>query len=275
MAVLSLWGYEIPLAWLSHDEAEYLANLPRALPPVEWVWQEMDRIWLGCGLDNRLPLKDQPVTAFYSHPVWLMNGVFTQVDPVSVRHRSAITKYLAMADMHRIADFGGGFGSLAVSMAHAIPAAKVDIIEPYPTGVAIERIKQESQVSFWPDLDTRACYDAVVAQDVLEHVEDPVGLAANLAGAVRENGVVIFANCFHPFILCHLPSTFHLRHTFPQVMSALGLRYLGAVAGAGHAHVFRRCGPLSVERARFAERVSRLLGPALNLVGAAVARMRY
>lgn len=271
MATISVWGYEVPRDWLSHDEADYLLGLPHILPTVEWVWKEMDRVWQSYGLDNKLPLKTQPVAEFYSHPVWLMNGIFTQADPVSAGHRSAIAKYLAQTGMRNIADFGGGFGNLAVSIAHAIPDASIAIIEPYPTGVATGRIKQEPQVSFSSTLGSG--YDAVIAQDVLEHVEDPVGLATQLAEAVREGGAVIFANCFHPFIRCHLPSTFHLRHTFPQVMGALGLRHLGVVEGAEHAHVFGRGRSLSLGRARSAERISRLLGPELNFAAAVVSRI--
>lgn len=112
-------------------------------------------------------------------------------------------------------------------------------------------------------------YDAIVAQDVLEHVEDPVSLAAQLAGALREGGIAVFANCFHPLTQCHP------RHSFPRVMDgALGLRYLGVVEGAEHAQAFRRCSPLFIERARGAERISRILGPALNLVCTAMSRVK-
>lgn len=273
MAAISVWGYELPLAGLSQDETDYLAGLPRALPPVEWVWKEMDRVWQDCGLDNGQPLEAQAIGDFYSHPVWLMNGIFTQVDPISAGHRSSIARYLSQAGVRDIADFGGGFGSLALSIAHAVPDAKISIIEPYPSAAGIERIRQEPRVNFVADLGN-GHYDAIVAQDVLEHVEEPVSLAAQLAGALREGGIALFANCFHPLIQCHLPSTFHLRHSFPRVMGALGLHYLGVVEGAEHAQVFRRCGPLFIERARSAEALSRLLGPTLNFAGAAVSRVR-
>ena len=74
----------------------------------------------------------------------------------------------------------------------------------------------------------------------------------------------IFANCFYPVIQCHLPKTFHLRHTFPYVMKALGLRFVGSVDGAAHALVFERAAPLSLSNARRAETASRLIGPLLN-----------
>ena len=78
-------------------------------------------------------------------------------------------------------------------------------------------------------------FDIVVAQDVLEHVEQPVDLAMEIAGAVRPGGTVALANHFEPVIACHLPRTFHLLHTFRFVMRAFGLRYQGVIEGADHA----------------------------------------
>jgi len=91
---------------------------------------------------------------------------------------------------------------------------------------------------------------------------------------VHEGGIVVFANCFYPVIHCHLPSTFHLRHTFPIVMNALGLRYVGRVDGASHAQVFERTGRLDLGRARRAERISRILGPVLNLAYDTMSRVK-
>jgi hypothetical protein len=125
-----------------------------------------------------------------------------------------------------------------------------------------------------PELGDRQ-YDAIIAQDVLEHVEDPIRMASDIAGAVREGGKAVFANCFFPVIHSHLPSTFHLRHTFPLVMKALGLRYLGTVDGAAHAQVFERAGQLNLARARRVEAFSRLFGPLLNQVSAGLARIKH
>jgi 2-polyprenyl-6-hydroxyphenyl methylase/3-demethylubiquinone-9 3-methyltransferase len=117
---------------------------------------------------------------------------------------------------------------------------------------------------FIADLSHYAPYDAVIAQDVLEHVEDPVRLAFDLATVACPGGLVIFANCFYPVIQCHLPSTFHLRHTFPYVMQFMGLEYLGRVPGAEHALAFRKRTQIVMKVARMAERLSKVFGPLLN-----------
>jgi 2-polyprenyl-3-methyl-5-hydroxy-6-metoxy-1,4-benzoquinol methylase len=274
MTDISIWGYSVPHAWLTQAEADYLTGLPQSLPTVEWVWAEMDRIWHQIGLDNSCPLTGQPIGEFYRHPVWLMNGIFTAHDPVSTTHREAIARYLGKAGAKLVADYGGGFGELARAITRAVPDAEVSIIEPYPSRVGLERIQSESRIKFISDLSAGG-HDAIVAQDVLEHVADPIGLASEIAGTVHEGGIVVFANCFYPVIQCHLPSTFHLRQTFPMVMKALGLRYLGRVDDAPHAQVFERTGGLDLARARRAERISRMIGPAFNTAHAVLSYIKF
>lgn len=262
---IDLWGYSIPAEWLTAAEIEYLQGLPRTIPALEWIWNEMDSVWDRCGLDNCRILSTQPVGEFYSHPVWLMNGIYTSSDSVSAKHRLAIALYLAQAGVRTSIDYGGGFGALARAIVQAAPDSTVYVVEPYISKVGFEQIQLESRIRLVPTLEGCEA-DAIIAQDVLEHVEDPVLLAYNIAKALRDDGKVIFANCFYPVIKCHLPANFHLRHTFRLVICALGLRYLGVVVGAEHAQVFERSGQLSLSRARRVESVSRLVGPVLNSI---------
>ena len=260
-----IWGHSLSSDWLSEEELNYLRQLPAELPTVEWVCHELDRVWHEQRLDNRISLSTQSISGYYGHPVWLMNGIFSVRDPVSFSHRTAIAKHLKDSGEKLIADYGGGFGQLAILIAEVIPDVEIYIVEPYPSMVAIQRLRTETRVKFIPNLAFER-YEAIVAQDVLEHVEDPIKLACKLASSVPIGGKVIFANCFYPHIQSHLPSTFHLRCTFPYVMKSLGLRYVGKVKGAEHALVFERVGHLRLSNARRAEAISRLVGPALNLV---------
>lgn len=223
----------------------------------------MDRVWEEYGLDNTKPLESQAVEEFYSHPIWLVNGVFTALDTVSVEHRASIARCLADIGASDIADYGGGFGELAFAVRRVIPDARITIIEPYPTQVSMERLSRIGSIDVRSNVGYG--YDAVVAQDVLEHVEDPVGLAYEIADSVREGGEVIFANCFRPVIKCHLPCTFHLKHTFRFVMSLMGLRYNGKVEGAAHALRFERRGNLNRSSGRRAEHISKTVFAALTL----------
>jgi len=268
-----IWGVSLPTVALQQADINYLekvASLER--PPIEWIWQEMDRAWNTLGLENRRALQGQAIGEFYSHPVWVVNGVFSAVDPVSVQHRDSIAEFVSRIGVKRAADYGGGFGELALRLHAVAPKIQIDIVEPYPSKLGMLRVAGKAGIQFVNELDGQ--YDCVIAQDVLEHVEDPIRLACEIAAAVREGGVVIFANCFYPVIQCHLPSAFHLRHTFPMVMRAHGLRYLGRVEGASHAQVFERTGRLDIVCARRAEHISRLLGSALNLARAAMVRLK-
>jgi len=263
MADIVIWGQSLQRTWLSDFEFEYLSSLPEALPDVAWVWREMDRVWKDMGLDNQCSLEGQDVRRYYRHPVWLMNGIFTARDPVSAGHRNAVANYFKAGRARVIADYGGGFGELAKAIVRNVPDAVVAIVEPFPSEVGLRLIGQNSKLCFVPDLLSQN-YDAVIAQDVLEHVEDPVGLAYEIASRVQVGGELIFANCFYPVIQCHIPSTFHLRHTFPWVMRGLGLRYVGKIDGAEHAQVFRRVGALNLGVARQGERISKLFHPAFG-----------
>lgn len=270
---LQVWGVSLPADAISTEERQYLATLPAHLPTHAWVCAELDRVWHAFELDNRRPLAEQRVGEFYRHPVWLMNGIFSASDPMSRGHRRAIASYIEKLAPCSVADFGGGFGELARQIAEASPATSMAVIEPFPAAVGRERLHDLPQVRFEPCL-ADGKYDVVVAQDVLEHVEDPVFLASDLARSVRPGGCVVFANNFTPVIACHLPSTFHLRHTFPLVMRAMGLAYVGRIDGASHAQVFRVRNGLRVDRARRAERLSRSLEPLTTRLGRASAALR-
>lgn len=270
----NIWGINIPLSILDRDTVNYLRNLPQDRPAQEWLLQEMDKIWYSYKLDNMKPLFSQPLDNFYSHPVWLVNGIFSAVDPVSASHRIAIAKYIKGNDIKKIADYGGGFGELALQILKYNFQAKVSIIEPYPSEVGKYRVSKINNISFSAKLEND--YHAIIVQDVLEHVDQPIDLAYKIANAAKDGGVLIFANCFQPIIQCHLPSTFHLRHTFSFVMEAMGLKYIGRVNNCQYAQVFRKTDrPLDLPRAKKAERVSKIIGPILNKSRSFLSRVKH
>lgn len=263
MKKINIWGLEIHGDSISEQERNYLLQLPEELPTVYWVWQEMDRVWHSYKMDSTKPLSEQKTAEFYSHPVWLMNGIFTHLDPISSGHRHVIAEYLKQLNTKQIADYGGGFGEMALTLRKVITDSDVTVVEPFPSTYGLDRLKLDNNVRVQPDLPENI-FDAVIAQDVLEHVEDPVLLAYKLSQSVKHGGVVIFANCFFPYIECHLPSTFHLRHTFPWVMKDMGLKYKGVIKGAYHAQLFERTSDANLEAARKKEAFSRKIAPVLN-----------
>lgn len=269
-----IWGINIPEEVLDSTSREYLRSLPSSRPAVEWVWQEMDRVWNDIGLSNTLPRSSGQLAKFYGNPVWAMNGLFTMVDPISATHRKSIAAYLASSGCSVVADYGGGFGMLAREIVQQNADASVSIVEPFPSPLAKHLLIESRGIDFISELSKFVHYDAVVAQDVLEHVEDPVGLAFDLGNFVRFGGLIIFANCFYPVIQCHLPHTFHLRHTFRYVMQALGMQFLGRIPGADHALVFRKVGKININTGRRVEQLSQIIGPILNAAHPIFARLK-
>ena len=235
------------------------------------LWAEMDRVWSELGLDNRKRLNYQRVVDFYAHPVWVLNGLFSELDPVSFGHRQAIARYVlkhfGAGPLLRTADVGGGSGVLACEIADAFDGrCRIDIVEPFPSEYFRRRLALRENIQFCDSLSAGG-YDVVIAQDVLEHVDQPITLALACVGAVRVKGLVLFANCFYPFIQCHIPGTFYLRHTFRYVLESRGLTYLGTVPGAAHVQVYRRTGEVDSAAVRRRDRLARIIGPGLNHLG--------
>lgn len=259
--VMKIWGQAVPVSLMKAQDHEYLCQFNLDEPPhVEQIWCEMDKAWDELGLSATAHPSERQLADFYCHPVWVLNGFFSASDPQSCVHREAIAKAVLDLAVKNIADYGGGMGELAIRMARSNSDYVLSIIEPYPSDIGRYRVAQYANISYVPQLN--GPYDLVIAQDVLEHVDDPVGLAAQLANATRVGGYLIFANCFYPVIKCHLPSTFHLSETFSWVMKGAGLEFIGNVPGAEHVNIFRKTGEVREANLRRREWCSKALSSA-------------
>ena len=262
---IRLWGKELSVADLTSVQGEYLSRFTdQTIPLVEWVWGEMDRVWNELQLDSRRSLKGQKIGEFYSHPIWILNGVFTATDPVSVQNRKAIAATLFRLGVVDIADYGGGFGELAKNIHAVNPDARIDIVEPFPSKFGANQVGNLDGIRFTKDF--KGLFDCVVAQDVLEHIERPLELAVRMVNATKPDGFLIFANCFSPVIKCHLPSTFYLRHTFSYVAQALGLTFIGRIDGADYALIFKHSGDIDHKKLRRRMIIAKAIGPVLNIL---------
>ena len=263
MKEIMLWGERLPVEALPQADIEYLIDIAKMeRPTVAWMWQEMDRVWDALVLDNASALSGQAIGDFYSHPVWVVNGVFSATDPDSVRHRDSIASYVGRLGVRRVADYGGGFGELAKKLSAVMPQAQIEIVEPYPSKLGMLRVQGIASIKFVKSFDGQ--YDCVIAQDVLEHVEQPLALTEQMVQATRLGGHLICANCFYPVIKCHLPSTFYLRHTFTWVVRGMGLKCVGRVDGVDHALVFKRVGSPDRNVTALLSAIAKVVGPLLN-----------
>ncbi|MEA5420668.1 methyltransferase domain-containing protein [Spirulina sp. CCNP1310] len=208
------------------------------------IWYLMDQVWDELGCDNRF-LDAENLKAFYQHPIWLLNGLFTETDPVSVQHRNAIADWVGQnSDITRILDFGGGSGVIARFIIQVNPQQRVDIYEPYPHPYFMQKSQIFPQIQFIEYC--RETYDCLISTDVLEHTDDPLKLLAEMISQVRNQGWLILANCFLPVIKCHIPTTFHLHYTFNQFANQMGLKYLGECAG-GHGAIYQKVADIALD----------------------------
>lgn len=225
-----------PLSTLERDALQpLLAHLPNGQIAVEQLWELMDQIWRDSGCDERRP-ETSALEAFYRHPVWLLNGLFVEQDSESLGHRKAIAAWIAARGCQRILDIGGGFGTLARSIA-AVSPALVDVWEPHPSACALKLTEHYASITYVEQPQGR--YDCVISTDVIEHVPQPLDHLRLLVNSTGIGGYILLAPCFEPVIRCHLPCTFHLRHTLGVFARLMGLSYLGRCKGS-HALIFRR-----------------------------------
>lgn len=260
----ALLGRAVPAETLTPGEAAYLgANLHR-MDDVGKVWAAMDAAWEAEGAGFAPGPETEGLGRFYGGPVWLLNGLFTETDPESRAHREAILAFVRSEDARLVADHGGGFGALARRLAAALPETRVRVVEPWPHPLALHLAGEHPNLAYAEALPAGDA-DIVIAQDVLEHVTDPLADFARLLDAVRVGGAVIAANCFQPVIHCHYPGALHFHFSFTRIAPRLGCRFEGGLPGAGHAHVFRKTGAApDWAAARRLERLSRLAFPALS-----------
>lgn len=246
---------------LKDGECEYLEEIfgrfDGRFPSLEDMWGLMDEAWVKHGCTVRS--LDKRVEAFYQHPVWLLNGLFIERDSTSMAHRSKFAEWIGAQGPRRLADIGGGFGTLARMVGRACPSCDVEVIEPHPFDAAIDLAQEVPNAQFKENLTGE--YDILVATDVFEHVSDPLGLVAATGKHLSPGGQYLIANCFWPVIECHLPCTFHSRYSWNAALCAMGFQRRGKVS---YGTVFVRGEDLDLNRARRVERVSRWLFPLLD-----------
>lgn len=141
-------------------------------PDLEGMWGLLNKAWDVCRCEQ--DVMDERVEAFYMHPVWLLNGLFIEQHVESLNNRRVFTEYIASLMPERVADFGGGYGTLARMIGARCLYAEVHVIEPHPHPLAVKRAEETKNVRYVPDFFGE--YDVIVATDVFEHVPDPLKL---------------------------------------------------------------------------------------------------
>lgn len=226
-------------------------------PNLNQLWSLMDDVWNEFECNSEV--MDHRITKFYSHPVWLLNGLFIEQDKESLDYRNQFVNFIKKINPKRIADFGGGYGGLARMIGEDCKNSEVEVIEAYPHPAAIALAEKTPNVRYEKALSGK--YDFLIATDLFEHVPDPLSLVFEAAKHLRKDGKFLIANCFEPVILCHLPQTFHFRHSWSFVMESLGFSAGEKVA---YGQVFSKSNKINTQSARALEKQSKKL---FNLTG--------
>jgi 2-polyprenyl-6-hydroxyphenyl methylase/3-demethylubiquinone-9 3-methyltransferase len=251
---------------------DIIAQQRDGLTDLEQIWYLMDLAWNECGCDNK-KLDFDKVAQFYSHPVWLLNGLFIEQDDISMGHREAISDWVVQNRCKKIIDYGGGFGTLAKMIARKDHNSNVYIYEPHPSEYCLRRLKKYENIEFIGTISEQ--YDCVVSTDVLEHVPDPLKDFADMIAHVHVGGYLIVANCFYPVIKCHLPQNFHFRYTFKFFAKIMGVEVMGNLSGT-HAIIFKKNRETKTNWivVRICEKISRFAFPFLHVAESMAHRIK-
>ena len=235
---------------------------PKLKTDLQQMWYLMDLVWDEYGCNNK-KLNWCNIDKFYSHPVWLLNGLFIEQHALSMQHRDAISDWILNTPISKILDYGGGFGTLARLITDKNPSLLVDIYEPHLSDYSKQNILSYPQIQFISNIEEK--YDVLLSTDVLEHVPDPLKTFEEMILSVKNNGYLIIANNFFPVIKCHLPQTFHLRYTFNVFAKLMGLVIVGSLEGS-HATIFKKKSnkPVNWPIFRLLEKASKGLFPMIE-----------
>ncbi len=238
------------------EEQNYLEaalELVGTNPKLESIWSLMDLAWEENQCDYS-KLNGDNINNFYSHPVWLLNGLFIEQHPDSLKHREIFTDEIVMNNPLSVCDYGGGYGGLARMIAKSSARIAVDLYDPYPHRSSLKLSSLFDNLRHVNQL--KGPYDVMVATDVFEHVIDPLLEVEKTARHLKVGGKYLIANCFYPVIKCHLPCTYHFRNTFSTILAEMNLQPLRTVV---YGTLFEKKGDVLVTpRIRKLEKKSRI-----------------
>ena len=228
-------------------------------PTLNELWELMDKIWddLGCSSFS----DDKHIEDFYDHPIWILNTLFIEQDEQSLYNRKLFSEAILGVNPQKIADFGGGGATLSRIISENNSKVFIDVIEPFPSNITKEILKNYSNINLVSKVDSN--YDIIVAIDVFEHVFDPVGLVYQLSNNVIEDGFIFTANCFEPFIKCHLSQNLHLKYSWDRIMFELGFE---TQFNTMYGTLYKKNKESNIEKMRKVEAKSKELYPYLKKI---------
>lgn len=246
------------LDYLTEKEREHGITHSRLLQLLDIAWHEVAR---G---SNPPTVTEDFLNTYYRHPIWLINGLFSDSDSDTVSDRLAAIRMTAHVKPKRLLDFGGGYGTgcrlAAQTLSEIEEIHLLDVGEDHHA--ALSHLKDYPQVKIVAKPEPP--YDAVISTEVFEHLTDPVGSAHYIHSLLRPGGALAASWSFAPGIECHLPRNFHLARSMVTILRSLGFGFYGFERRGSTVCGFVRSNAHSeaaLTRARYLERLSRFCIP--------------
>ncbi len=226
------------------------------------LWQILDQAWEELSSKNSHNLNlSNFLHEYYQHPVWLINGAFSESDQATINDRLAAVRLITHVQPRKILDFGGGIGTVSRLCATYIPQVEViDLVD-------ITEFRQTIQhyLSDFPQIrileQPDPLYDAIISTEVLEHLIDPIGAIVEINHLLRVGGAFAASWSFAPCIKCHLPQNFHLQKLMLWIIRSLGFGFYGFERRGSTLYSFVKHSeitPAMLKKARILEFLARL-----------------
>ncbi len=235
------------------DVENYVIQYLHSPPTIEELWRILDRVWEDMKVNggNQHSLID-----YYSHPIWLYNGLVTEVDQVSVKKRYEIVSVAKKFHPQSILDMGGGTGVL-LKMAHEeLPTAlRLDLVDISTKlkGRICEILRPFGRIRV---LDHSAPpYDIVFSTEVMEHLPNPFQALSTVNHSLKRGGVLIGTWSFYPMIKAHLPANLCLARFFHRLIPLFGFRFLETVKNGSLIFIFEKIKDLGPVRFKILENI--------------------
>jgi 2-polyprenyl-3-methyl-5-hydroxy-6-metoxy-1,4-benzoquinol methylase len=155
------------------------------------------------------------------HWSFISKNPFLHHCPTTARYKAIINSVPSWKGL-KVVDIGCGDGALTYLLLRM--GAEVAGVEPDPIGRLLaerEFSQRGTKVKFYESLEKlqRSYFDVAVCSEVIEHVEDPYSLLANISQFIQPEGIAVVST---PIRLTEKPiDTNHIQEFFPSEFEKL------------------------------------------------------
>ena len=98
---------DFPLSFETQSYIDQLSSGSKHVITLRELRSLMDLIWDEMKCDSQYP-QSENIQNYYQHPIWALNGLFTELDDDSRCHRQAISNWICVReDSSSVLDYGG------------------------------------------------------------------------------------------------------------------------------------------------------------------------